>query len=245
MNNYQKALKKIEYEKKKGPFCACIIPGPTGPQGPATINIGKTHTINSNEDAIVKNTGNSKNAILEFFIPKGEMGPTGPKGNDLIEASYLATFVDNYPTLGLKVAPNESIPITRIEITTSNICTLNNNIIKFNKLGHYKISFKATAYTKTDTNFNPTEDFVALAFKPKNSDNIYIGASIFTPNDDAKELYAQGILSIISKDTEYSIVNLSKKDIYLKTPDLKDISSKSYFTNSPVTIIIEYLGSTR
>lgn len=282
MNNYQKALKKIECEKKKGPICSCIIPGPTGPQGPATINVGKTHTINSNEDAIVKNTGTIENAILEFFIPKGnsdkisvgktqtiegsanvvdnydgyvhtldfyipkgEMGPTGPKGNDLIEASYLATFVDNYPTLGLKVAPNESIPITRIEITTSNICSLNNNIIKFNKLGHYKISFKVVAYTKTDTNFNPNEDFVALAFKPKDSDNIYIGASIFTPNDDAKELYAQGILSITSKDTEYSIVNLGKKDIYLKTPDLKDISSKSYFTNSPVTIIIEYLGSAK
>lgn len=278
MNNYQKALKKIECEKKRRPILACSIPGPTGPKGPATISIGKTYTLNPNEDAMVKNTGTDENTILnfyipkgngdkikvgktytvtenanvvdnldndmhtlDFYIPKGEKGDTGATGPQLIESSYLATFVDNYPDLGLKISPNENMPITRIEIMTSDICSLDNNTIKFKKIGHYKISFKVYTYTKIDGTFNPNEDFVALGFKPSNSDNIYIGSSNFT-NNEPSLIYASGILSVVDLNTEYNIVNLGKKDIYLKTPDLKNINSNSYFVNSPVTIIIEYLG---
>lgn len=42
----------------------------------------------------------------------------------------------------------EDIPISRKEIDNKNIVTLNNNKIKFNKAGHYKISFKVNAYVK-------------------------------------------------------------------------------------------------
>lgn len=279
MNNYDKALKRIECEKLKRPIITYSCIGPTGPAGPATIEVGKTYTIDPTDNASVKNVGTTQNAILEFSIPKGNgekirvgktevtdsnanvidnfdgtthtldfylpLGPTGPKGLELIESAYLVTFQDNYPPEGLKVSTMEEIPITRIEISTSDICSLNNNTIKFKKTGHYKISFKVNAYTKIDTTFNPDEDFVSLGFKPKDSDNIYIGASTFTSDNIEKTLIGEGILSVVNLDTEYNIVNLGKKDIYLKTPDLKNISSISYFINSPVTIIIEYLGRTQ
>lgn len=44
--------------------------------------------------------------------------------------------------------------------------------------------FKVNAYVKkNDTNFDSNQDFVALDFKPKDSDNIYIGASAFITDE--------------------------------------------------------------
>ena len=118
------------------------------------------------------------------------------------------------------------------------------NNIKFRKIWHFKVSFKVNAYIKkNDTNFDSNQDFVALGFKQKDSDNIYIGASVFISDEVSREITADGILVILDRNIEYNLVNLSKQSIYLKTPDLKNINSNYYFVNSPVTIIIEYLGN--
>lgn len=58
-----------------------------------------------------------------------------------------------------------------------------------------------------------------------------------------KEITANGIVAVVDPSILYSLVNLSKKSIYLKTPDLNNINSDSYFVNSPVLITIEYLGN--
>ena len=50
----------------------------TGPTGPATITVGTTTTSAPGTSAIVTNTGTNQNAILNFTIPRGETGPTGP-----------------------------------------------------------------------------------------------------------------------------------------------------------------------
>ena len=73
---------------------------------------------------------------------------------------------------------------------------------------------------KNDTDFDPNKDFVALGFKPKDSDNIYIGASAFIPDEVCREITADGILVVLDTNIEYNLVNLSKHSIYLKTPDL-------------------------
>ena len=63
-------------------FCYVLGPtGPTGAQGPATINIGKTTTGDTGTSASVINSGTDINAILDFIIPKGDSGPTGPTGS--------------------------------------------------------------------------------------------------------------------------------------------------------------------
>ncbi len=56
--------------------------GPTGPTGPATatITIGTITTGAPGSEAIVTNTGTSTNAIFDFVIPSGLVGPTGPTG---------------------------------------------------------------------------------------------------------------------------------------------------------------------
>ena len=87
-SNYQEAVRKIEeYRCKYGNnTCCCgnggvIGPtGPTGPQGPATITVGDTVTSAPGTNAIVTNSGTPENVILEFAIPRGDIGPTGPAG---------------------------------------------------------------------------------------------------------------------------------------------------------------------
>ena len=56
--------------------------GPRGPQGErgtnATVSIGTTYTLNPGSQATVYNSGSDSNAVLNFGIPKGEKGDTGP-----------------------------------------------------------------------------------------------------------------------------------------------------------------------
>ena len=51
-----------------------------------------------------------------------------------------------------------------------------------------------------------------------------------------------GVIAVTNPNDEYELVNIGNQTIYLNSPDIKNISSKSYFTNSLLTINIEYLG---
>lgn len=298
--------------------------GPTGPQGPATIDVAYTTTIASGNMARVTNVGDNVNARLSFEIPKGEIGPTGPQGlqgiqgvtgptgpqgiqgirglkgdtgtginikgyydtednlkkdhpqgnegdvyvvgNDLyiwspdrnewdkssalagptgpnyIRASYLVTYNDGKEPDGIQVLNLEKIPIINKEMDPSDLITLDNNGIIFNVVGYYKVSFMVSAIPQLD-DVDPdlNVDFVSVGFGIDNN-QVYVGASQWIFDDGCMPLYAEGILSIDNTNTPYYLFNLSKNSIYLTSPDLKNISSTSYFSNSIVTLVIEYLG---
>ncbi len=53
----------------------------TSPAGTAaTISVGSTTTLAPGSPASVTNSGTSSNAVFNFAIPQGEMGPSGPTG---------------------------------------------------------------------------------------------------------------------------------------------------------------------
>ena len=109
--------------------------------------------------------------------------------------------------------------------------------------GYYKITFTVSAYAQqVDTEFDPDNDFVSIGFRLQGKDEIFIGASEWTYYDEAVQIIGQGIIAINDISNAYELVNLSPQTIYLNTPDLKFIGSGSYFTNSLITIVIEYLG---
>lgn len=245
----------------KPKFIFCLGPtGPTGPQGPSTITVGNTTTLPSDAKASVINNGTLNNAILDFSIPKGEKGPTGPTGpqgpkgeqgeqgpesKTPLRSAYLVTFNDHKSEIGQPIQSEEAIPITRVELDVSKIINLDtqNNTIKFNNIGYYKVSFMVSAYAETQTEqYDPNKDFVSIGFKPNNKDEIYIGASQWVYDEVPYQILGQGIIAVNDIDLEYSLVNLSNQTIYLNSPNIKNIKSKSYFTNSIVTIIIDYLG---
>ncbi len=291
MNNYQKAKKKVECAKENNFNFNCYVPitGPTGPQGPATINVGQTLTLDSQKDAMVRNIGTDENVILEFsiprgpigndgesdlivvrstttgaegtkamvkdekndhvhyldfVIPKGDTGAPGPKGPNLVESAYIVTFDENYPKEGYEVKELGKLPLTRKEMDSGNVCTVNNdNTIKFSKIGFYKITFNVSAYVEyLSDSFNFNSDFVSIGFRVSNSKNIYIGKSMWITDEVSHCLVAEGIITVNNTNDLYELVNLSKRSIFLKTPDIVDINSNSYFVNAPVTMIIEYLG---
>jgi hypothetical protein len=77
-----------------GPFAGPMVVGPQGPQGeqgPATIDVGSTTTSAPGSDASVSNVGDTVNAVLDFVIPRGDVGPPGPAGG-LLEFDSAAVF---------------------------------------------------------------------------------------------------------------------------------------------------------
>ena len=177
---------------------------------------------------------------LNFTLPQGPTGPIGPAGTNIARSAYLATFNNGTIANGLAVPENDRLPIDREELDISQLIDLNTSeeTIKFNIEGYYKVTFTVSAYVLHSTNstFDPNTDFVSLGFKKVGTDDVYIGASGFVPDEIAIQLVGQGIISV------NDVVNLSKQNIYLKTPDLPNIGSTSYFSNPLVTIVIEYLG---
>ncbi len=106
-------------------FKASYLKGQPG--NAATINIGNVNTVNPNTPASVTNTGNQNAAILNFNIPKGETGatgPTGPKGETGatgpqgpkgdkgdtgdIDITYLLNHV--YPVGTIYISVNQTSP---------------------------------------------------------------------------------------------------------------------------------------
>lgn len=232
--------------KKKKSNCYCYIMGPTGPAGPQgegeTITIRNTITGDPDTSAKVIDTIQDKKHILDFVIPRGEKGDEGP---NRIRAAYLVTFNDGTSADGIPVPSTDNIPIDRIELDISNLVTLDseNDSIKFNIPGYYKVSFSISAYpTVNGPDFDPTTDIVAVGLREANTDNIYVGVSQWVYNAEPVQLTADGIISIVDINKNYELANLGKSTIFLETPSLTNIASKSYFVNSLVTILIEYLG---
>ena len=90
---YEKAKKRIEEANKNvkyryiqgpkgdpGPQGERGEPGLRGDPGPTTIQIGITETGEPGTQAEVTNVGTDKDVVLNFKIPKGLPGDTGPKG---------------------------------------------------------------------------------------------------------------------------------------------------------------------
>lgn len=131
------------------------------------------------------------------------------------------------------------------ELDTAGICDLdpNDNTIQFSKDGYYKITFTINAYVPYfNSEFDPKIDFVSVGFRLVGTvDDIFIGDSQWIYDESSLKLVGQGIITVPSIANAYELVNLSKRSIYLNTPELKYINTKSYFSNSTVTIIAEYL----
>ncbi len=178
--------------------------------------------------------------------PKGDRGPQGEKGKDsftVLRSAYLVTFNDEAGA-GKEVAKETNLPITRKELDVTDLVTLNkDNTIKFNVPGYYKITFVVSAtIKKEDDMFNPDTDFITLGFKQKDTDLIYVGASKWVNAETGTQIVSQGIVAVTNTDNLYELTNLGSNNIFLKAPDLENIMSSSYFANSLLTIIIDYLG---
>ncbi len=210
-------------------------------------NIGDAYIVDGNLYIWADNT-NTWDNVGQIRGPKGdkgEQGEQGPPGVNMTRASYVVTFNDGTSVDGIPVPSSAKLPLDRVEFDDSNLIKLDTDeeTIKFNELGLYKITFTVSAYPLVNgVDFDPTTDIVALGFKETNTDNVYVGVSQFVYNGEPVQLVGQGIVSVVDTNATYELSNLSPKTIYLETPDIRNLTTVSYFTNSLVTIVIEYLG---
>lgn len=176
---------------------------------------------------------------------KGDKGDKGDPGPNTVRAAYLVTFNDSKPKEGISIDSNGILPIERKELDLTNLINLNQteNTISFNVAGYYRISIIVSAYVKNiETPYDKTKDFVSIGFREKNTDNIYIGTSTWYETEVSKQNIMEGMLAVTDPKKEFELVNLGNKSICLIAPDIEDIKSKSYFTNSLITVFVEYLG---
>ena len=220
-----------------------IPEGPTGPKGDPGIQGLKGPKGDKGDDGPQGPQG-----LQGDMGPRGLQGPTGPAGPEIRGAAYLVTYhLITYPQNGLEISVKERIPISRIEIDTDRLVTLNTdeNTIKFNKTGFYKIKFIVNGSVNVGSVFDPIKDFVTVGFRQTGTDNTYIGGSVFIKEPIATPLTSEGIITVVNTNNTYELVNLSKDTIFLNSPSIDDVSSNSYFTNPLAIIIIEYLGRAR
>lgn len=203
-------------------------------------NIGDGYLVDGNLYVWADNTKSWQN-VGEIRGPQGEQGPPGM---GLMKSCYVVTFNNGTQSDGIAVMKNGRIPLARDEINIASIINLDNNTIKLNESGYYKITFTVSAYPEvTSLDFDPSKDFVSVGFREVNTDNVYVGTSGWVYNGEAAVLMGQGIISAPTNDKVYEFVNLSNSTIYLSSPDIRNISSSSYFSNCLVTVVIDYLGS--
>ena len=78
-------------------------PGPQGQQGEpgaaATVTVGAVTTGEPGTDAIVENSGTESAAVLNFTIPKGDTGATGPAGADGVSPTVSTSKSGNVTTI--------------------------------------------------------------------------------------------------------------------------------------------------
>ena len=83
--------------------------GPRGPQGErgtnATVSIGTTYTLNPGSQATVYNSGSDSNAVLNFGIPRGDVGPQ-PELVQTTGTSTTKAMSQNATTVALAAKQN-------------------------------------------------------------------------------------------------------------------------------------------
>lgn len=106
----------------------CRVTGPTGPQGPSTINVGTTTTGAPGTNASVVNSGTSTDVILDFTIPRGATGPTGPTGatgpvltSTLAVATMQKTTTQTLSVVDTLVSFNTATALKNSSVTATTI----------------------------------------------------------------------------------------------------------------------------
>lgn len=79
---------------------------------PITINVGNVYTGAPGSNAAVVNTGDERNVVLDFTIPRGDVGPTGATGP---QGTGIKVYVDGETDAQILAATKDGDIIDRLE----------------------------------------------------------------------------------------------------------------------------------
>lgn len=227
---------------------------PKGDEGVCEdIKVGNTYSEDFDQEANVIDRYEEGVHYFDFMIPKGVPGPkgdrgaTGPQGEKgEIEAlsAYILSYNDDpttFPVEGLEIPSNKRLPLKRLELDNGGIVTIDTNdmTIQFNKTGVYYVSFTTNAYVKhSGKDFDPETDFVSIAFREIDSDNIIAAGISLSYNECATPLFGQGMFVVADVATAYEFVNTQQRSIYIHGCNVMKTVSHSYFSVPMLSIAI-------
>lgn len=254
-----------------GPTGAAGVTGPMGPKGetgPAgadgsEVQVRSTTTLDPKENARVEQKVVDNVSLLDFYIPRGEVGERGPQGipgpkgdqgeqgekgengeaglNEIAGAHLFSSTPQALPVGGVEVASNARLPLSNVDFNMDNIITLNSdrNTITFNKKGSYMIWFSTSAYVKrSGQEFDENQDFVSIAFRQVGTDNIIATVNSWNPTECAQHVAGQGIVVVDDNSAEFELVNIQKKSLYIFGCTQSQVLSSSVKAIPFVSLII-------
>ena len=182
---------------------------------------------------------------LQTCLCERVAAPTGTTVVSESSSAMIISFNDGsipFPAEGLKIESEGRLPLMQILHDVDNLISLDkeDNVIKINKKGLYKITFSTNVYVKkSDTFFNPITDFAAVSFREeKNEEKIIASANTWTPYECATNVFGQGIFEVTDTNQAYELVNMQLKDIYVNGCNLNGVVSESCLVAPLVSIII-------
>lgn len=126
--------------------------GPTGPAGTnATVYIGTTITGNPGTQASVYNSGTDSNAVLNFTIPRGDVGPM-PELAQTTGTSTTAAMSQNATTVAL----NNGLAAKQDKLTAGSNITISGNTISATDTTYTagnNVQISGTVISATDTTY--------------------------------------------------------------------------------------------
>lgn len=170
--------------RKNCGFSNCYLVGPTGPRGVAdTIEIGKTTTVSPDREALVIDTYSLGKHILDFEIPMGVTGPTGP--------SIILAFGYKFSDLGtilnltrqevMKVPLNRNGEAREINLEdNSDFIILENGIYKLEYYFSGSISSDTALFTELLRNGEAIDGTTISKDLITNTDSDFYGACVTT-----------------------------------------------------------------
>lgn len=182
---------------------------------------------------------------------KGETGQQGPQGikGDKGDAGqvYGATMLsynndpNNFPVEGMEIASGNRLPLDRLELDEDGIITLDSSqrLFKFNRKGVYFVTFSVVGYVKnSDPQYDPSTDFVSVAFREVDREEVIAGAVAWTPEQSGHNIFGQGMIVVNDTSAEFELVNMQQKSMFLTGADIQKTISKSYFAVPMVTLSV-------
>lgn len=160
--------------------------GPRGPQGErgtnATVYIGTTTTLNPGSQATVYNSGTENNAVLNFGIPRGDVGPQ-PELVQTTGSSTTKAMSQNATTVALNGKQNTLTAGSNIQISSNTISATDTTYTAGNGLTLTGTEFSAdTTVLATQTDIAPKLETEVVAELPTKGeqDKLYLTPKNYT-----------------------------------------------------------------
>ena len=177
--------------------------------------------------------------------PQGPVGPPGPQGVPgplEIPSAFFMTANDDLDAYGITVESNGRIPIdTKIYDMNSDFILNQDNTITFKESGVYRIEFMVEAYSAGSAIYPGQYEVIGVGLRKVGETTIYVGGCTWDYQEPVVRINAHGIVTTALSNDVFELINTAQDTIHLVSPSSNNLTTKSFFANPILTMVIEKL----